>query len=323
MIRDPHSRVRDAIRALADRGVIDDAQAAQVTDAVTAALAGEGTDAAPPARFSEIAGYVGGAVTAGATMLLIAQSWENLSKTGRVTLLALIALVLIVAAVAIGGGTPAKLRALRGDEGSARRRLVSTLFTLAAAAAAGAAGAATDRHETVAASIAGLFIATVGYALVPALIGQLGTWLAAVALVISAIEVGRVNEGLLWGIALIVLGAVWAALSTRKIFAEPYVALGLGAATALFGAQLVLVEGEYHNVSYALTAAVAVVCFAGFLFVRNWLVLATAVLAVVLVVPEALNDWTDGSLGGATLLLAAGVALLLASGLGLRLRDQR
>jgi hypothetical protein len=77
-----------------------------------------------------------------------------------------------------------------------------------------------------------------------------------------------------------------------------------------------------RNLSYALTALVAAGCFAGFVVVRNWLVLATGVLAVVLVVPEALNDWTGGGIGGAALLLVAGVALLAASGLGLRLRQR-
>jgi len=50
-------------------------------------------------------------------------------------------------------------------------------------------------------------------------------------------------------------------------------------------------------------------------------VLATGILAVVLVVPEALNDWTRGSLGSASALLVAGVALL-ASALGLRLHHE-
>jgi hypothetical protein len=322
MTRDQQARVRDAIGDLTSRGVLDDSQAAQVTEAVTAALTGI-APVAPRARFAETAGYVGGAVTAGATMLLIAQTWDDLSRAGRGTLLAVIALVLVVAGAAIGGGTLGRLRALGQQEQSPRRRLLSTLFTLAAASAAGAAGAATDRHEPIAASIAGLVVVGLGYAVVPALIGQLGTWLAVVALVISGVdEAADENHGVFSGLALIALGIAWAALSRRNVFAEPYVALGVGAATTLLGAQLMLMESDQRNLSYALTALVAAGCFAGFVVVRNWLVLATGVLAVVLVVPEALNDWTDGGIGGAALLLMAGVVLLAASGLGLRLRQR-
>ena len=46
------------------------------------------------------------------------------------------------------------------------------------------------------------------------------------------------------------------------------------------------------------------------------------VAAITLVVPEALLDWTDGSLGTAGMLLATGVTLLVASLLGLRLRQE-
>jgi hypothetical protein len=324
MTRDEQARIRDAIGDLARRGVLDDAQAGRVTEAVTAALGPDPRTGAAPteprARFAEIAGYVGGAVTAGATMLLIAQSWDDLSRAGRVASLA-IAVALVVAGAAIGGGTLGKLRALGQDEESPRRRLVSTLFTLAAAAAAGAAGAAIDRHEPVAASVAGLVVVGLGYALVPALIGQLGTWAAAAALVMSGVDEATQDDlGVIGGLALIALGITWAALARRNVFAEPYVGLGIGAATTLLGAQFALMD--QRNLSYALTALVAAACFAGFVVVRNWLVLATGVLAVVLVVPEALNDWTDGGLGGAALLLAAGVALLAASGVGLRLRQR-
>jgi hypothetical protein len=82
MTRDQQARVRDAIGDLTSRGVLDDGQAAQVTEAVTAALT-EIAPVAPRARFAEIAGYVGGAVTAGASMLLIAQTWVGLRLRQR------------------------------------------------------------------------------------------------------------------------------------------------------------------------------------------------------------------------------------------------
>ena len=48
--------------------------------------------------------------------------------------------------------------------------------------------------------------------------------------------------------------------------------------------------------------------------------LAAGVVATTLVVPEALYDWTGGSLPAAGSLLIAGLTLLAASAIGLRLR---
>jgi hypothetical protein len=51
-------------------------------------------------------------------------------------------------------------------------------------------------------------------------------------------------------------------------------------------------------------------------------VLGAGVLAMTLVVPEALHDWTGGSVSTAGSLLVAGLTLLAASAIGLRLRRE-
>jgi hypothetical protein len=79
---------------------------------------------------------------------------------------------------------------------------------------------------------------------------------------------------------------------------------------------------DFDELGYALTAAVAVVGFVGYLSTRSWSVLAVAVLATTLVVPEALHDWTNGSVPAAGSLLIAGLTLLGASAIGLRLRRE-
>jgi len=53
-----------------------------------------------------------------------------------------------------------------------------------------------------------------------------------------------------------------------------------------------------------------------------WPYLAGAVLAVTLVVPEAVADWTGDSLGAIGAVLVTGITLLLASFAGYRLRAQ-
>jgi hypothetical protein len=321
--RGPGTRVRTAVDNLVEQGILDPGQADPVVSAVNAALSGQPSDPDRRSRLSEIAGYVGGAVTAAATLLLLRQAWGDLSRPGRTMLLLILMFLLVGSGAFIGGGSLRRLVALGAEEQSARRRLVGTLFVLAAAAAAGAAGTATEQHGAVQASIAGLIVAVGGYLLVPTLIGQLGCWAAALCLSLSLID--EVTDGaraVESGLAAIALGIVWAALARLDVLTEPYVGLGIGAATTLLGAQLVLTGGEYRMLSYALTAAVAVACFLGFVVVRNWLVLATGILAVVLVVPEALNDWTEGSIGSAGVLLVTGLALLAASALGLRLRRE-
>jgi hypothetical protein len=316
----PGARVRAAVDRLVERGILDSSQADPVVYAVSAALIGDTREPDRRGRFAEIAGYAGGAVTAGATLLLLRQAWSDLSRPGRAALL--VALMLLVAAVGvvIGGGTPARLRALGRHEESARRRLVGTLFAMSAFAAAGAAGAATERHGALQASLAGLAVAAAGYALVRTLIGQLACWAGALGLSLALIdEAADGAQPVVSALAVIALGIIWAALARLDVLAEPYVGLGVGAGTTLLGAQLVLTDGEYHTLSYALTATVAAACFLGFARVRNWLVLATGILAVVLVVPQALTDWTGGSMSSASALLVTGIALLAASALGLRL----
>jgi hypothetical protein len=316
-------RVRVAVDNLVKQGVLDPDQAAPVVSAVTAALTGRAAEPDRRGRLAEIAGYAGGAVTAAATLLLLRQAWADFSRPGRTMLLFGLMLVLTGAGVVIGGGTLQRLRAVGADEQSARRRLVGTLFVLAAASAAGAAGAASERHGGLQASSVGLVVAAAGYLLVPTLVGQLACWAGALGLTLSLIdEVADGAQAVVSGVAVIALGIIWAALARLEVLTEPYVGLGVGAGTALLGAQLVLTDTDYTVLSYALTAAVAVACFLGFLRVRNWLVLATGVLAVVLVVPEALSDWANGSVGSAGILLVTGVALLAASALGLRLRRQ-
>ena len=88
-------------------------------------------------------------------------------------------------------------------------------------------------------------------------------------------------------------------------------------------AQLPVFAYEVDELGYALTAAVAVARVRRLpVSTRSWSVLAAGVLATTLVVPEALHDWTGGSVPAAGSLLIAGLTLLAASAIGLRLRRE-
>lgn len=319
--------VRDVTSVLQDLvadGTLTPEQATVVAQRLTAAP--EAPVASTPVRkggrLAEIAGYAGGALLLGAVALFLTSGWQDLSDTSRVVILAGTAVLLIVAGglIALGGGP---VRALGRDRDSARRRLVSVLWTFAAASAAGSAGLALDGHELVAASVVGLAAVGVGYALVPSAVGQLGAWAACIGLVCGLVdEIGDVPNTTPYAVLLVALGALWAGLAMTRVLREGEPGLALGAGLALFAAQLPVFASEVSGLGYTLTAGVAVAGFAGYLSTRSWSVLGAGVLATTLVVPEALYDWTDGSVSAAGSLLVAGLTLLAASAIGLRLRRE-
>jgi hypothetical protein len=320
-------------------GTLTATQAAHVTERLTGvtdtnpeARTAPGGSVAHPrdrGRLAEIAGYAGGALLLGAAALFLTSGWQDLSDNSRVAILTGMTVLLIVPGALIGFGA-GSVRALGRQHDSARRRLVSVLWTFAAVSAAGAAGLAVNDHEFVhsliAASAAGLLVVSLCYAVVPSAVGQLGVWAGNIGLVCGLIlQIGDRPSTTPYAIALLALGAVWAALAVTHVLREVEPGLALGAGLALFAAQLPVFSYDFDELGYGLTAAVAVAGFAGFAgyaATRSWSVLAVAVLATTLVVPEALHDWTNGSVPAAGSLLIAGLTLLGASAIGLRLRRE-
>jgi hypothetical protein len=323
--------VAAALHDLVTDGTLSAAQAAQVAERLTAATSAIDTPAGPAGlavqprkvgRLAEIAGYAGGALLLGAVALFLTSGWQDLSDTARVVILTGTSVLLIVAGglIALGGGS---VRALGRQPDSARRRLVSVLWTFAAASAAGAASLAVDEYELVAASAVGLVVVGVGYALVPGAVGQLGAWAACIGLVTGLVdEIGDGPSTTPYAVALVAVGVLWTALAVTRVLREKEPGLALGAGLALLAAQLPVFGGDVDGLGYSLTAAVAVAGFAAYLSTRSWSVLGAGVIATTLVVPEALYDWTDGSVSAAGSLLIAGLTLLAASAIGLRLRHE-
>jgi hypothetical protein len=102
-------------------------------------------------------------------------------------------------------------------------------------------------------------------------------------------------------------------LSVVDVLRPAQLALAVGAATALFGAQQLL--AGHAPVAYALTGCLALVCFVTYFGMRSTVLLVAGVVATTIVVPEVVWDLTDGAVGGGVLLLVAG-AVLLATSLG-------
>ena len=326
---------RSVVAALVDRGLVAPERSAEALAVVSPLLAGPepGAPGTTPVRrrLAEVAGYVGAAFVVGAAVLFLSTTWADLGAGTQVALLLGSALVLggAGAAVVLVGAPAARVG--RGEAaGAVRRRLASVLLTGAAGCAAFAVGVAlaeTSASEEVTVLVAAttaLLVALAGYRLAPSVVGQVGSAAAAVTMLPSGLgAMDSDSQSILpLALAVLALGVVWMVAAERRWWREVEAARVVGCGLALVGAQMPVLAGDEVWVGYLLTSAVAVAAFGGYLASRAWPHLATGVVGLTLVVPEALHDLFGESLGAAGVLLAAGVTLLGAALLGLRLRHE-
>jgi uncharacterized membrane protein len=316
------------VAALLREGLIPASGEQRAADIVSGVLAERDAPAGPlRRRLAEVAGYVGGCLLLAAATLLVADQWGDLGATGRVGVLVGVAALLAVAGlvtVLARGPQP-------GDHtflSPTRRRLGSVLLTGAAVSAAGAVGVwMVDVRPTEPADwviglgvgLALMVLSGAGYVLAPSAVGQLGVAAGLAWIVPTVLDGVGQGHALAIGLGYVVVGVLWMVLAERDVWREQVVGVTLGAASVLVGAQLPLAS-SHEWVGYLLTLAAAAAGFAVYVARRSWPYLALAVVAATIGVPEALSDWTDGSLGAAGVLLVAGVTLLVAALLGLRLR---
>lgn len=327
------SRTTAVVSALVGSGLVGPERESEAVNVVDRALAGgeTATTSTLRNRFAELAGYLGGALVVSAAGIFVADEWGNLSEGERVVLLAGTTLLLALAAVLLaltGGGTAA----MRQDAGAVRRRLAGLLFTGTAVAAALTVGlevarrVSQDQEESTALLLAALTLLLVsfgGYLVAPTVVGQLGAAVGAFLVVPWALDVvvGDIDS-VAFGMLVLALGIGWLALAERTLWREVASARVIGCFLALLGAQIPVFDYDHPWVGYAATAVVAGAAFAAYVVRPSWPYLATGVIGVTLAVPEALLDWTQGSLGAAGGLLISGGTLLGASLLGLRLRKE-
>jgi len=308
-----------ALQRLVDDGTLSADQAAAVRTGLEAA-----GEAPTPARgwLIEAVGYLGGALTFAGAALLVGLSWEELSRPGRVLVLAAVTVVLAAAAIVIGGG-PLKVRGLAAGDSTVRRRVVSVLLALSAGTAALAAGVAVEDNGFLVGSAVGLVLAAALYAFLPGLPVLLAAGVLSLTTGIALVNELGDGTNLQTGLLLVAIGAGWVALGLTGVLPQRTAGAVVGAVIALFGAQQPLFGGGDEPWAYLLTLLVALGCFAAYTVDRSLLLLATGVIAMTLVVSEAVADWTNGALGGAAAVLTAGAVLLAGTGLALRLHKRR
>jgi hypothetical protein len=336
-----HDRRAEPIAAaLEQQGLLDPQRHDEALAALDRALAGspERLSTEEPAalrrRLVELAAYVGGAFVVAAGILFAAREWADLTVTQRVGLLGGVAVVLAASGIAVVVMTGGRL-VVREPVFDARRRLAAALVTGAGFATAAAVMVAMidwvertsseqENGELVglAASATLLVLVVLGYLYVPALAGQLAAAFATMYLVPFALMSADLYGAVLHGLLVVGVGALWLLLAETGRWHELLPARVVGVAMLVVGAQIPIGSTDYAWVAYLSLAAVALFGFSVYVVRRAWPYLVAGVAGVTLAVPEALLDWTEGSLGTAGVLLVAGVTLLAASLLGLRLRGE-
>ncbi|MGS2640201.1 hypothetical protein [Streptosporangium sp. LJ11] len=300
--------VRRALARLVESGELRAEQVEPVALAVGEALREPG--AGDRVRWSEILAYVGGGLVLAGAAAFVALGWDRMTQPARITVLAVVTLLLLAVAAGLG----AAARSATGRTAAVQGRVAATLAALGSGTAALCAGVAVDRHEVLVAGVAGLVVAAAAYALLPTAIGLLACGGFAL-LTVTGLMDASAGEGPGWGLAYVALGALILVAALAGLLVPRDLGLGMGAAIAIFGGQWpVLWDGGAWG--YWLTAVIALACLALYGRRRTWVLIVSGVAGLTLAVPEAVWDWTDGAVGGAVILVVAGVVLLAASGLG-------
>ncbi len=321
----PDESADRVVDGLVADGLVAEADRARARAAVLAGLKAPDSNAGLP-KLVEVIAYLGAALVLAAGGLFLAETWEDLGEAGQVGALAVVALVLAVAGmVARPDRTPS----------ASRIRLASTLLTGAAVLAGCAVGLALEYAGTesdrayddvywpATIGAATTLLLSIGcYRLASSAIGQLGILGGAFVIVTTVAPSWDGDESLNVGSTLAALALVWLVAAEVGAFAQRSAARAFGLVLALFGAQLVSLASSHESVGYALMVVLVAGSVALYLSRLDSAYLATAVIGLTLVVPEAVSDWTDGSLGVIGGVLVAGVTLLVASFTGYRLRAE-
>lgn len=307
-----------ALRRLVDEGILTEDQ----RDAVAKALAAERTKPESPGRlFAEIAAYVGAGSMLGGLALLLASSWDDLQRTGRIVIFGLVSVGLALGGIALAGGI-AGLFTRTTVARTSRSRLATVLFALASVSVAVTVGSVFEGGNSdnalVYACSAGLVVAVLGYSALPSIIGIFAAaWYSVVLVLVVLDEVFDVEE--VWvGVGLLALGGIWFALTRFGLIVENR--SGYVVAILIADAGAVTVDTSPGHWGFVPTALVAVACFVLYATQRSTVLVIGGSATVALAVGMAVATRFDGEVGvmvaiviGGAVVLAVGALLLTRS----------
>jgi hypothetical protein len=291
------SRVRGALERLVTERIVAPEQVEPITRAVRDAL--PEPEPTRRARWTEIISYAGGALVLAGAIALLGPAWDGLTREVRSGLLGLITALLLGAALAV-----------RRTGSASRRRVTGVLWTLAAVTAGLAAAQLVIGHEVLIASGVGLVVAVTGYVLFPGSTGLLVSGVLSMTALFSLLDLIGPQPTLPQAFAVIGLGVVFAALAATGVVRHRGLGLAIGSVLALIGAQLPMGMADNDGWPYVLTLLVAVGCLALYVREKTPVLIVAGIVGITIAVPEAVWDLTDGTLGGALLIVLTGFILL-------------
>lgn len=257
----------------------------------------------------EIGGYVGGAFTLVATLIILGSTWSQLSHLGRIIIL--LALTIIFAAVA--------LLLHRGEKTPVRARLVATLFSFAGISAAATAGVASPWEKALVASIVGSIVVDVAYFRNRTSVGHVALFTFKIIVAMAVLEAVNIFNGAISALVFAAIATAWYFLSERGILHEKMLGFSIASATAFVSAEIAFI-GSSHIVGYLLFLGTAIAGYLLYSQSRLWPFLVAAVTASTLGVAQFITATLGGALGVSIGLLGAGLVLLGASTFILRTR---
>ena len=257
----------------------------------------------------EIGGYVGGAFTLVATLIILGSTWSQLSNLGRI--ITLLALTIIFAAVA--------LLLHRGEKSPVRARLVATLFSFAGISAAATAGVASTWQKALVAGIVGSIVVDVAYFRNRTSVGHVALFAFKIFVTMAFLEAVNIFNGAIAALVFAAIATAWYFFSERGIFDEKMLGFSIASATAFVSAEIAFI-GSSHVVGYLLFLGTSVAGYLLYSQSRLWPFLVAAVTASTVGVAQLIITTLGGALGVSIGLLGAGLVLLGASTFILRTR---
>lgn len=261
---------------------------------------------------AEAIGYLGAALAAAAGAVLLARSWDELSRTGRLVVPAAGFAVFLTAGFAI-----------HRSPAPAVQRLASLLWFFATGAAGWfdgifAAEVADLSDRAVLLSVGATIAVVAGclYAYRPWPLSELALVAGLAALLAAALFERELAIGVSWTL----LGLVWAGLGALRVVKPTLATVVIGGLLMMYGP--VLITGERAGVGLPLgvAAAAAVVLLGAQL--RRGGVIGIGVVGSFLYLVGAINHFLPGERATAVGILVIGVGLVVVAVLAMRTRPR-
>jgi hypothetical protein len=277
------------------------------------------------AVLAEVGGYVGAAFVVAAAVALVGPDWANFAQSTRIAILAgpgvLLLLAALATALAVPGGWSFRPAAAErdGHASAAIRRLIGALVLAGGGLLGGATEVIREDHgSNYWIPLVLLLVWGIGYLLCRGVPLHLGTAGALVWTLLTAVNTDYENFPVV-GMTLVIAGVGWLLLGLYGLIEERTLAIETAGVMAFIGGEFAATS-DVEGLGYALLGLLAVAGLTGYVRTHELSTLGVGAVALAVVVPEAVTDYTEGSLGAAGGLLVSGLSVVAVSVLAARLR---